>query len=150
MRMAFFDSLSAALKRELRDGAWRPGASPEAIQDAASRLGLTFPEDYVAFLLESNGGSFHIGSSYVVLSPVEELVQLDERHAMSTRVPELRLLGTNAAWDGFALDLRQQPHSFVVVPLAEPRLEDTLHQGTRFVDLLERLRTGQHLEPAPR
>ena len=71
------------------------------------------------------------------------------RHRVRERAAPLRLIGTNAAAEGFGFDSRTSPPHWVVVPLEGLSLEDTLDQGASFVGLLERVRRDQHWEPAP-
>ena len=146
--MAFFDWLTPELRSELQDGSFNPGATDEQLDAVARRMHLVLPNDYRAFMKESNGAAFHLGDSYVVLSAIEDLPELSARYHLAQKAPSLVLFGTNAASDGFGFDARSSPHRIVLCSLDHPSLLDGVPQGSSFAGFLERIRTRKHLAPA--
>ena len=58
-----------------------PGASMEEVTKARADLGITFPEDYVEFMLRSNGGAGWLGPNYISLYDLHDVVYRNRLYA---------------------------------------------------------------------
>ncbi|ECI7685959.1 SMI1/KNR4 family protein, partial [Salmonella enterica subsp. enterica] len=78
------------------------GAAPDAIAACERRLGVTFPADYRAFLLRSDGFSDDVGKGYLVLWSVAEVGGADayEFHPVA---PGRFLIGSNGGPTAYAV-----------------------------------------------
>lgn len=84
-----------------------------AFEDAA---GLKLPEAYRLFLRIFNGGEGFIGDSYIILFPVNELVEINKRHEMEEYAPGLLLFGSDGGGEAFAFDTRSAGFGIVQFP----------------------------------
>ena len=96
----------------------RRGASREALRAAEMGLGLSFPPDYEALLLETDGlEGFVIGDAYVMFWSVSELVDLNAGYAVAEFVPGVVLVGTNGGDTGVEFRRVDGHVEYVAVPL---------------------------------
>ena len=125
------ESLTTLLARQ-------PGAQQSEIERAASRLRVHLPDDYVRFMLDSNGAEGAIGlSGYLVLWPIEQLVPMNSNYGTMEYAPELVLIGTDGGGTGYAIDMRSG--QFVEVALVGLSSEEAEPLGSSFVEFLEQL-----------
>lgn len=95
----------------------RGPASAEHIEEAERELRVTLPEDYRTFLTTANGGEGPMGGqSYVILWPVEELVEHNRGYKPDPDyAPGLTLIGTDGGNEVFAV--RSGDGHYVAAPL---------------------------------
>jgi hypothetical protein len=126
--------------RELTASLRKPtGATREAIDLASTALGVTFPADYVAFMLESDGGEGRLGlGAYIALYPVGELLAKNKAYAVDEFAPGLVLFGSDGGGIAFAFDKRRVPAELVEVPFIPMSLDEVKVLGA---DLLTFLRS---------
>jgi hypothetical protein len=80
------------------------GASLEAIRVVEQRLATVFPPDYVAFMLESDGGEGGVGSEgYLQLWPIGTLVDQNAGYDTESFFPGFVFVGTNLGGEAIAL-----------------------------------------------
>ncbi len=115
------------------------GAPAEAIAAVQAALGGTFPEDYVAFLRESNGAEGLIGDGYLALFPIEELVKLNE---FCEGWPDRHLVqfGSDGGGESYVFDTDAPPCILEIPDSIDP--EDFRLVGTSLEDLLQYVRSG--------
>ena len=113
------------------------GAAAAAVAELQERLG-SFPEDYLAFLAESDGGDGPVGAEgYVVLWPVDELVRANRGYSVKEFLADTVLIGSDGGGEGFGFR-RRSDGSFVYisVPLGSLFEDDIVEHGPRFEGLL--------------
>jgi hypothetical protein len=93
-----------------------PPASEVMIRQFEAESGLRLDEGYRSFLLQSNGGEGFIGSLYLILWRVEELLEFCKAYRVEEYAPGLFLFGSDGGGDAFAFDLRNSESSVVLVP----------------------------------
>jgi hypothetical protein len=131
-------SLPADIRNAIRDPVLKPGATRETLAQTAAKLCVTFPPDYAAFMVETNGAEFYLGESCVIIYGVEEVIGYNESD--DDFPAYLKLFGSNGGSEKFAFDTRMQPHPIVVVPHYQPSDADAIAQGTTFHAFLDRVR----------
>jgi hypothetical protein len=120
------------------EAARRQGASPDALAELQRRLGVHLPQDYLAFMSNSDGAYGFVGSNYVALSSVREVIE--ENEALREFTSGLVLFGSDGAEEPYAFDARDGSMRVVQIPYeelgdAEPAvLADTF---TEFLQYLE-------------
>lgn len=110
-----------------------PPASDVTLRHFEVESGLRLDEGYGAFLLRSNGGEGFIGSHYVILWRIEELLEFGKAYQVEEYAPGLFLFGSDGGGEAFAFDLRNSQSKVVSVPfvgmnltLVDPVADDFL------------------------
>src|SRR3954464_2022763 len=82
-----------------------PSASPDAVHQLQDKLGVRLPDDYALFLQEeADGGEGVIGSTYIILWRVEQVLELNAAYHVSEFAPGLVLFGSNGGGEAFGFD----------------------------------------------
>ena len=116
----------------------QPGTQQEVIEAAEFHLGLQFPQDYVEFMLASNGAEGSIGANgYVRFWPVEELVDMNDGYSVLEYAPGFVLFGSNGGGEAFAFDGRTENISLVELPFIPMTADEALVRGKTFTEFLE-------------
>ena len=124
--------------RRLTAGLRKPqGASRQSLEKAGKALGIAFPDDYVEFMLESDGAEGPIGkSSYLALYPVGALVDNQRNYAVDELAPGLVLFGSDGGGTAYAFDKRSSAVEIVEVPFIPLSLEEARPVGRSFESFL--------------
>jgi hypothetical protein len=118
----------------------KPGASATTIRETLAALGVTPPEDYVEFLLDSNGAEgFMPSGRYLMLDPVEYLVACNEPYGLGESGPGLVAFGSDGATMLYAFDIRESPVKIVEVDAVSMDLGPVIAHGRTFLEFLEDL-----------
>lgn len=89
----------------------------EAIRKFEKLSGLTLPVDYAVFIKESNGGEGFVGpNAYLILWPVEQLLELNKAYQVQECAPGLLFFGSDGGGEAFAFDTRMPEIPIVAVP----------------------------------
>ena len=121
----------------------RSAARWDQIEEAEHELGCQFPEDYRAFLKESNGvEGFVCSSAYLVLWPVQEIAQLNAAYATTEFAPGLVLLGTNGGNIGYGFTGSQANLRYVQVPLIGMDLDVMEPIGKTLIEMVKHMCLG--------
>ena len=120
-------------------------ASLNTIEEVEKSLGIKFPSDYVDFMLFTNGCEGSIGESYIVMWPIEEIVQNNEDFEVEEYVPGLILFGSNGSGEAFGFDMRTEKPSYIMVPFLL-EAEAVISQGSTINAFFERLYTDTLFE----
>jgi hypothetical protein len=91
-------------------------ASLISIARCQAHLRFPLPADYVHLLQQMNGGEGFIGTQYLMLWRVEDLVQANKECRVEEVAPELFLFGSDGGGEAFAFDNRSAPPPIVAVP----------------------------------
>ncbi len=116
-----------------------PPASADAIHRFEAKSGMRLPEDYVAFLMQSNGGEGFIGTNYATLWRLEELAERNEGYKVADFAPGLFLFGSDGGSEAFAFDKRSDGEQIVLVPFIAMELSKVRALATNFNGFIERL-----------
>lgn len=114
-------------------------ASIEAIRQVESALKITLPIEYKDFLLFADGGEGVVGSAYLVLWPIADLIRLNEGYGISEYAPGLLVFGSDGGGEAFAFDTRSHPNRIVMVPFVGMDLSEIILVADDLTSFLERL-----------
>ncbi|MFZ2165944.1 MAG: SMI1/KNR4 family protein [Propionibacteriaceae bacterium] len=117
----------------------RAGADPGVLQQALSDLRVTPPEDYLQFMLASDGAEGAVGEGYVQLWSAGELVELNEGYGVKEFAPGLVLFGSDGGDEAFAFDTSTSPARIVNVPFIGMAREEATVLGSTFAGFLSTL-----------
>lgn len=113
------------------------GAPESVLKKLQLDLGISLPFEYVDFLVDCNGAEGDIGSSYLVLWPVEEIILLNEEFGVHEFAPGLLLFGSDGGGEGYAFDTRLNPMPVVEVPFVGMDHKYARMCGQTFTEFLE-------------
>ncbi len=117
-----------------------PGATEDSIDSLVRKLNILLPKQYVDFMRLSNGAEGGIGNShYLVIWPVEEIVELNEGYAVGEFAPGLLLFGGDGGNTGYAFDTRFNEMPIVGIPLVGMDIKLVEPLGRTFKEFLESL-----------
>lgn len=112
-------------------------ADPNVIRAIEDQLGFQFPEEYVRFLLHSNGCEGPIGENYLQLWGVEELIEDNEGYSVEEFAPGMLIIGSDGGDIAYCIDTRSKDKPFVFMPFIGMDLEEVEPCGTTFKGFLE-------------
>ena len=116
----------------------------ESVLAAGRSLGVRFPDDYVDFMVQSNGAEGSVGkNAYLALWRVEELVPLNDSYHVEEFAPELVLFGSDGGGMAYAFDRNLERPRIVEVPFIDMGIEDPTPCGYSLTEFLERLWSRQ-------
>lgn len=92
-------------------------ASKDDIKLFEKLSGFILPADYVDFLRKSNGGEGFIGeNAYLILWPVEQLLEMNSAYQTQEYAPGLLLIGSDGGGEAIAFDTNSPEFPVVSVP----------------------------------
>src|SRR5260221_10274149 len=101
-----------------------------------AQLGKTLPSTYEDFLRFSNGvEGFLKNSNYLVLWPIEELIQNNQEYSTEEFAPGLLLIGSDGGEEAYGIDFRETSPTygyFVEIPFIVMNWSDSRILGTTF------------------
>ena len=113
-------------------------ADPAALQAAGQALGIEWPSDYVSLMTAHNGVEGDVGTFGLVLTPAEELVEVNNNDVMEF-FPGLVVIGGDGGGEALAIDRRSG--EVLLVPWIGAQ-EDWLILGPTLTDALRRMDRG--------
>lgn len=107
------------------------------IEQFQLKRGIKLPEDYVAFLLHSNGADGPVGETwYVSLWSIDELSELNSGYRVEEFAPGILLFGSDGGGEAFGFDLRDSSMCVVEVPFVGMSLSNAKPIATSFTRML--------------
>lgn len=126
--------LTAGLKKN-------PSTSRASLDSIMSTLGVQPPEDYISFMLDSNGAEGFVGSShYLIVHPVEQLLACNEPYGLGSVGPGLVIFGSDGGGMAYAFNSKKTPAEIVKVDSISMDLGPVVRCGSSFTAFLEYLR----------
>ena len=116
-----------------------PPTSRSALTEVETRLGIKLPDQYISFMMESNGAEGNIGSSYLAIWTAEQITQLNKDYAVNDFTPGLVYFGSDGGGMAYAFDNRTEYISIVEFPFESIHIEDAKICGITFVEFLQYL-----------
>jgi hypothetical protein len=117
-----------------------PAIAKDTLNTVIEDLPVWLPNDYIEFLLVSNGGEGFLGENYVRLWKAEELRQNNLNYAVAEFAPQLFLFGSDGGGEAYAFDTSASPYKVVQVPfigMGDP--ETSIQLGDSFKAFLTNL-----------
>lgn len=112
------------------------GADVELIGRLESSLHFSFPTDFEAFLMFSNGARGELGADYIELWSVEEILEFNDAMEVQTNAPGLIAFGCDGANELYAYDSNVSPATVVQVPMIGMGLEAVWYCSDTFENFL--------------
>lgn len=112
------------------------GAGIDALDKLKTSFDFPFPIDFEEFLLFSNGAKGELGSEFIELWSVEEILELNEVMEVQMNAPGLIAFGSDGANELYAFDTRVVPPLVVQIPMIGMGLEVVWHCSDTFENLL--------------
>lgn len=113
--------------------------SRDVLADVESKLGIKLPDQYVIFMMESNGAEGNVGGSYLAIWPAEQILQLNDEYAVNDFTPGLVYFGSDGGGMAYAFDNRLENVPIVKFPFESIYIEDAELCGNTFVEFLQYL-----------
>ena len=129
---------------------WRtnPPAAWARIDAVQSDLGILFPDEFVEFLLWSDGGEGYVSRCYLAIWEIEEMAALNRDYEIGKWIPGLVGFGSDGGGQCYAFDYRagRERPTVVRVPYGDLDSESVVKIGADFLDAVNRMKTGE-VEP---
>ncbi len=117
-----------------------PPTTKEVMKEIEEHLRIKFPDEYMNFMLESNGAEGNVGAnSYLVIWSNDQIVQLNEAYSVNEFTPGLVYFGTDGGGMAYAFDNRSDGTPIVEFPFESIHVEDAKLCGNTFVEFLQYL-----------
>lgn len=114
-----------------------PPAREADLRTFELQSGIKLPTDYEQFMRKMNGGEGFVGNGYVIIYPIEKLLEYNSGYRFEEYVPGLFLFGTNGGGEAFAFDRRNEDWSIVMVPFIPLELREAVTIAPRFATFFE-------------
>jgi len=113
----------------------------EVMEKAEAELRIKLPDQYIDFMLESNGAEGNVGAkSYLAIWSAEQIVQLNEAYAVNDFTPGLVYFGSDGGGMAYAFDNRVEGIPPIVeFPFESIHVEDAKLCGNTFIEFLQNL-----------
>jgi hypothetical protein len=116
----------------------KPGANLRLIRQAEGELDVSFPEDYINFIIKSNGATGDVGGSYLQLWPIEDVLSRNTALGVAEYAQSLVLFGSDGGGLAYGFNYQSTPMTIVGVDYVSIGVdEDTVICGYSFVEFLE-------------
>ncbi len=122
-------------------------ASEEALHDLTAHIGITLPDEYVAFLRMSNGGEGELGvePGWFQIWPAEQVIQLNAGYGTPSFAVGFIGFGSNGGGEMIAFDTRGiAPWPIVMIPFVGMSPELAEQVATEFKGFLKAM--GRQLD----
>lgn len=133
--------MNSEIKKYIFEMELNAPTSMQIFAEVESQLGIKFPQDYVDFMLLSNGCEGIIGDSYLRIWPIEDIIKMNQAYEVDEYVPGLIIFGTNGGGEAFAFDKRTESIKYIMVPFMFD-FDDVIELGDSLINFFERLFTG--------
>lgn len=118
-----------------------PPATQAAIDECSKSLGLCFPEQYVEFLLATNGAEGFTPAEhkagYFKLYPTDRLVERNQGLEVQNKHPGYLAIGSNGAGELFLINTQSDEQPVLMVPDIDDDMKHAWTVGKSFEDFLE-------------
>jgi hypothetical protein len=74
------------------------------IAQIEKQLRVKFSDDYIQFILWSNGGEGYIGNRYFCIWPIQQIEKINQIINIKQYLPNFLLIGGNTGSEGYALE----------------------------------------------
>ena len=121
----------------------RPGAPQHVLNEVLSRVCVTPPQDYLEFMLKSNGAEGFIGADgYLMLYAVEQLEPCNKPYGLGTNGPGLIIFGSAGDSTAYAFDIREESSGIVEIDAISMELGPVRFLGQSYEEFLESVSDG--------
>jgi len=129
----------------LHDFRTNGAASPDSLDAVERHEAIRLPADYREVMARTDGGEGFIGTHYLRLWRVAELLPFNRDYVVAQQAPGLLLFGSDGGGESFAFDTRGGEMTVVMAPFIVLSLADAIKVATNFTELLMRMHSGESL-----
>jgi hypothetical protein len=120
------------------------GTGEDVIREFENLSGVSLPEDYRYFLTIADGAEGFLGEEiYVMLWPVEEILEMNTGYEVQEYAPGLLLFGSNGGGEAYAFDTRDGRMAVVSVPFVGMDLSEIRFLAPSFNEFVEKAGRGE-------
>ncbi len=116
-----------------------PGATSDEIQGFRKCIPYRIPSDYLGFLKFSNGAEGEIGSHYLVIWSIQDVISLNQAYSVEKYAPRCMLFGSDGGNEGYGFDYRIKSPIIVNLPFIDMDWSNAITKGNDFLDFLQSL-----------
>ncbi|HYK74264.1 MAG TPA: SMI1/KNR4 family protein, partial [Pseudoneobacillus sp.] len=105
-----------------------------------------FPEDYIEFMLSSNGGEGQINERYLRLWEMESIVEANgvEGYSIEEFAPGLVVIGSDGGGTAFGYDFRSETPKLVEVDFIGLNIDTPFYSTEKFFDFIQYLHNDHY------
>jgi len=123
-----------------------PPATNVEIEDCAQKLNVVFCDDYIEFLLNSNGAEGFTpedhAAGYFRLYSTDRIVERNCGYEIPSKFPGYIAIGTNGGGELFLMDTKSPKQPVLMVHAIEDDFEYAIAFGESFFDFLKGICLG--------
>ena len=119
------------------------GARQSEISKLNSHVGCFLPQAYIDLMMRTNGVEGFVSHEiYVILWPVEHILDLNVGYGVSEFAPGFFLFGSNGGDAGYVFDTRRAPMQVLEIPCIDMSISKMQLRGNSFEEFIVNLRNG--------
>jgi hypothetical protein len=110
------------------------------ILEIEEKLRISFPQDYVDFMLKTNGGEGTVGEdSYLRLWKIEEIIESNEGYSVEEFAPGLIIIGSDGGGTAYGFDFRSEKPILVAVDFIGLYIDSPFFRTDNFFEFIKYL-----------
>lgn len=118
-------------------------AAARAIEEAERALGITFPDDYRAWLSSVNGLEGFFGPVYVALWPLAQVVEMTAAYHLDHDLPGAVVIGSDGGGEAVVYDFRDAPPRLALANFVSAGWHEAIQQAGSFSEFMEQRSQGR-------
>ena len=121
----------------------QPSAAPSDIARCEHEAGITFPEDYKAFLLQSDGYNGPVGRGYLSLWSIREFSSGNSGYELGDDMGGIFYIGSNGGPTAYGVDWSTGGPIYIAVPFAPAERGEVRVLGKTFSKSVGAIAAGE-------
>jgi SMI1 / KNR4 family (SUKH-1) len=122
----------------------RAPATEDEINALEKELGRNLPNSYREFLRSSNGAEGFVGNEgYIVLWPIEKLVEHRQGYEFDKHLPNLIPIGSNGGSEAFAIKYSGNSANFGFIQFADTNQDSFVELHENLIEALKIIGEGR-------
>jgi hypothetical protein len=126
---------------QLEKNGWkkRTPATEKEIESLQLAFGITLPEEYLAILQYSNGGSLYGFQTPLIVYAISEVLALHHEHDLYESIPESLIFGGDGGGTIYAFDLRSKNHQVLFFREDYTSYDNIVFQANRLSEVVKKI-----------
>jgi hypothetical protein len=118
------------------------------IRVVEEQLEIKFPDDYIEFMLRSNGGEGQINERFLRLWEIEGIVEANgiEGYSILENAPGLVVIGSDGGGTAIGYDFRNKKPQLVEVDFIGLDIDNPFYSTENFFDYIEHLYNFRYIK----
>jgi hypothetical protein len=115
-----------------------------SIEEIENKINFKLPEDYKFYLLNYLGNESFLGSEYVILWDLNELVEMNNDYQITDNLTNTIGIGGNGSSEFIAIEFtKNNEYRIVLSPFIDLNKDYHIEIGNSFTDFFKRLENGK-------